>query len=67
MKIKTITVSRGCTLNMGNYESLRLEVSMSADLDDYEDVVKACDELHKTVRSELEAQAYEVNKINKWI
>ncbi len=37
MKIKTITVGRGLTINLGDYESARLDVSIGIDLDDGDD------------------------------
>lgn len=37
MKVTTITVKRGTTVNLGDYESERLDVSLSAELEEGED------------------------------
>ncbi len=40
MKVKTVTVSMGRTVNMGNYESARWDFSMEVEVDEGEDVEK---------------------------
>lgn len=50
MKIKTILYSR--TVNLGNYESKRLEAT--CEINDGEDPSAACDELRTWVIAELQ-------------
>jgi hypothetical protein len=50
MKIITITYNR--TVNLGNYESKRLEAT--CEVDDAEDPSAACDELRAWVIAELQ-------------
>ena len=49
MKVKTVTVSMGRTVNMGNYESARWDFSMEAEVDEGEDVEKVKKDLAKVV------------------
>ena len=53
MMVREITLSLGRTINVGNFESLRVDVSFSARLDQGEDVDKAYDELREEVREKL--------------
>lgn len=57
MKIDTVKINYGRTINMGNYESTRLDVELSATLAPGEDAGKVADEL----RAQAKLQ------INKWI
>jgi len=57
LKITNIKVNYGRTINMGNYESVRLDVELSATLAPGEDAGKVADEL----RAQAKLQ------INKWI
>ena len=52
IKITTITLSRGCTINTGDFSSERIEVTMAAEI--YTDNTKAAwDELVVLVEREL--------------
>jgi hypothetical protein len=50
MKVRDITVTRSRTLNLGNFESARLEFTATADLEDGETFEEAMALLDKKVR-----------------
>lgn len=61
MKIKETSLSIGKTINLGNFESLRLDLSIAVDLDieslsgaEYDDVVRG---LEETLCRNLEAMS----------
>jgi len=56
MKIRTIEARKSFTVNLGNFESLRLEASATADLGAGEDPVVAIDGLLDWVENALWAQ-----------
>jgi hypothetical protein len=56
MKVTEITVSLGRTVNLGNYENVKLEVSMTAECEPNEPANKCFDELYQQVRSNLYAK-----------
>ena len=45
MEVTQITVSRGVTINIGDYQNARHEVSMTATLGEDEDVAAATEQL----------------------
>lgn len=47
MKIVTVTVTRGITVNTGNYENEKIEVSYSLDLSDTDDAEKQRNKIFK--------------------
>ena len=53
MKVKTISVLRSRTINLGNFESSRLEFSASAELEDGDDYDTCHLELDKRVRLQM--------------
>ena len=59
MRIKTITVSRGVTINLGNYESARLDVSVAFELDETDEpdevYQKASDFIDQKLDQDMEA------------
>lgn len=57
MKIETVKVNYGRTVNLGNYESTRLDIELSATLTHEDDATMVADEL----RSQAKLQ------INRWI
>ena len=57
MKIKKISVSVGLTQNMGDFESLRTDFFVEAELDEDEDVGAAHEKLVKAAKRKLIEQA----------
>lgn len=62
MRTKEITVSKGMTINLGNYSSHRVEVGITVSLDDVDDVETGVDQLAALVDRKLAAQVREVGK-----
>ena len=60
-KNKRIEVRMGMTINMGDYNSHRIELGMSADIDDFEDISKAYEAALIYVEEKLSAEASLVN------
>lgn len=60
MRIVSITVSYQRVFNLGNYESLRLEETIAAELDEDEDPDAARLELWEQVKASVKAQALPV-------
>jgi hypothetical protein len=56
MNVTEISVTIGRTVNLGNYESVKLEVTMSAEREPNEPANKCFDELYQQVRSNLYAK-----------
>lgn len=53
MKIKQIRIALGRTLNIGNYESIRIDVDFTADIDDNENPQTAFENLRAAAKLEL--------------
>lgn len=53
MKIKQIRIAVGRTVNLGNYESLRIDVDFTADIDDNENPQMAFENLRAAAKLEL--------------
>lgn len=53
MKIKQVRVAIGRTVNLGNFESLRIDIDISADLEDNENPQVATENLRAAVKLEL--------------
>ncbi|MDX2138594.1 MAG: hypothetical protein SF123_10910 [Chloroflexota bacterium] len=53
MYVSQITIKRGVTLNLGNYENARHEVAMTVALDQGEDVALAAEDLTAQVNEQL--------------
>lgn len=53
MKIKQIRVAIGRTVNLGNFESLRIDIDMSADMEDNENPHACTEQLRHAVKLEL--------------
>ncbi len=53
MKIKDISVTKSMTVNLGNFQSHRAEIGMSADLDKGEDIDVATEKLVALVNQKL--------------
>ena len=54
MEITTVRVSYGRTVNMGNYESLRLEYQAEANLSPGENAEDVIQHLRKNLRADIE-------------
>lgn len=61
MFVSTIEVTRGLTINTGNYNSMRLEVRVVAELTADENEVIALANLHNIVVDELERQIFDTD------
>ena len=53
MKVKDISVTKSMTVNLGNFQSHRAEVGMSATLDKGEDIDDATEKLAALVNQKL--------------
>ncbi|MCH8963806.1 MAG: hypothetical protein IIB58_02505 [Planctomycetes bacterium] len=62
MKIKTITATRGATINLGNYENRRIEFGVTADVEDDETPEDAMDDLIVWIRARLKREVKEVRE-----
>lgn len=56
MQVKTISATYGRKVNMGNYESAHIEVSIWADLDDGENEAEAAELLRQMARHQVVAE-----------
>lgn len=65
MKITQVTYQRGRTINVGNYESVKLEIGLTADVDSEDTVPEVLGELRRTVLSELTREAKAVRELAK--
>ena len=66
MKVKTLSVSVSEVINCGNYETIRPEVTLEADLDEGDDLKKCNDELWRTAKSLWAANAlFEIGMLIK--
>jgi len=61
MIINTITISRGVTINLGNYESLRLDVQMIANVEQGDNDLVRARVLREMVLDELENQLMDLD------
>lgn len=59
MNIKRVTVGFGSTVNLGDFNSMRLDVQYEADLTPFEDAIEATAELHKLAVEQVKQQALE--------
>lgn len=61
MQVKIITVTRGATINTGNFNSARVDVSMTAELNGDRDETIAAMNLTNIVLDELERQIMDMD------
>jgi len=61
MNITTVKITRGVTINLGNYESLRLDVEMVADVALDADQLQATINLHNIVLDEVERELMDLD------
>jgi len=57
----TVTVSMGKTMNLGNYESAKVDIGLSQRGVPKSEVASVMEELQAQVRSELESQVDSIN------
>lgn len=62
MRVVSVTVTYARTFNLGEYNSMRLECSLSAEIDEDEDPATAQAELWQLVKDSVKAQALPVIK-----
>jgi hypothetical protein len=60
MKVKTVSFSRGATLNVGDFESVKVEVGAEAELEDGESAVQAFDKLRRFVNEQVHQEVVAV-------
>ena len=60
MKVTTISVTYARTFNLGDYNSMRLETAVSADLDESDDPAQAQAALWAIAKDSVKAQAMPV-------
>jgi hypothetical protein len=60
MRVKDVTISKGMTVNLGNHSFHKVEVGMTATLDDDETFVEDLENLTELVNAKL---AQEVEKV----
>lgn len=65
MKVKTISYSRALTINLGNFESCRVDWSMSAEVEDTDDLAAAVAELRVLVQAEVKAERVAIKQMLK--
>ena len=65
MKVKQIRVAIARTVNMGNYETLRVDADATADLESNEDFKEAFDQLFKDVRKQVRKRIT-AEEVKKW-
>ena len=65
MKVTKIFYKRGATLNVGEYESVKIEIAAEAELDDGESMAEAVEALRQQVSEELRAEALVVRARTK--
>jgi len=63
MQITKITVSRGVTINTGNFNSVRIDVQMEALLEKVEGVKEALPEMTRQVLAEVERQISDLDVV----
>lgn len=61
-RMKEITVSKGTTLNTGNYTSVRIDVEMVVSLDEGDDWDVEYEKLSTKVQKKLDEEAREILK-----
>ena len=61
MTISKIMVAMGKTVNMGNYESVRVDYSMEANIEEWENAPNCMLELQDTVRNYVIEEVIRIN------
>ena len=56
MRLKTISVTYGRKLNLGDYNSVHVETSLWADLDEGDDEASAAENLRQMARNQVTAE-----------
>jgi hypothetical protein len=62
MKITTVSYKRSSTLNVGDYESVRIEVGAVAEVEDEDDAEDVFEALRQQVGEELRQDALDVRR-----
>ncbi len=60
MKIKTISVTYGRKINLGNYNSAHIEEAIWADLEEFDDEGEASDALFEMAKNSVKEQSFVV-------
>ena len=62
MKIQTITYARGATINQGNFNSSRFDVSVTVELDAEDNAAAAYDKARAWVSERIKAEVQQLGK-----
>lgn len=62
MQLKGISITKGMTVNLGNYNSTRVEVGMTADFDHEGDLAAQMDDLSELVTAKLRDEVQKIAK-----
>lgn len=62
MKIQQITYSRGATINHGNFNSSRFDISVTVELDAEDNAATAYDKAKSWVSDRIKAEVQQVGK-----
>lgn len=62
MKVKNVSITYGRKFNLGNYESLEMNISFFAAVDDDEDATRVVDFLYHQAKESLHQQAEPILK-----
>lgn len=60
MKILKIVVSKGRTVNLGNYESARVDITMEAEIEDHDNYTVCFNSLSEMVQKLLDNEVGEI-------
>lgn len=63
MKIKTVTICREALINLGNFENTKISITLSAELDDFDDRGVIVKELSEEAASYLRTEGKRIEKL----
>lgn len=64
-KIKTVTISRAAKVNLGNYENTDVSISITAELDDFEDRGVVVQEMTEECTSYIRTEVKRLEKLSE--
>lgn len=67
MKLKSMTISKGMTVNLGGYNSTRVEVGLSADFEDDQDLADQLEILSDLVTAKLRDEVKKISSPRKQV
>jgi len=63
-KVKSVSLRGGFTVNMGNYESAKIEAEVELELQEGEDVAEALQQARKIIDAEVGEQMVSLKKLS---